>query len=649
MRKAAGVPQCYDLEAFLTLFSLRFSTSAPNQSAVLPLKPFTVADLIDDTSFDVVVVGAGGAGMACALFAAIEGARVLLIESTAWVGGSTALSPGTVWIPGTAEGLAANPSDSIDAARTYLDAAVGNRTPSTLREAFLTHGSRAVARLQSQSHVAFRARHTRPDHMLDLPGATTKGRSLEPLPFDGRLLGPDLALVRPPGEASTVLGGMMVDRHDLTHLRQAKHSLRALRRAASLLTSHALDRVRLGRGARLLRGNAMVGRLLLSLRERGVTLLTRARVISITRTARGVDELMLAQGNATRHIRALGGVVLATGGFNRNPMQRAARLPGIDMAWCPGAPGHTGTAHAYAESLGAVYGTGAISDCIWAPVSMHTQRDGSLAAVPHFDIDRAAPRMVAVDARGRRFANEAASHHVFAMDMQEAHRDAPTIPAYLITDADGLHKYGLGTVLPNGWGLKAALAQGSIVCAPTLRALAAKLDISAEPLSDSILRFNAGWADALGGGSPRATAADASSHHPAAQELDWHAQSAAAGPINKPPFYAVKLYPGDVSAATGFLTDSQARALDAQGRAIPGLYAIGNDMHAIMGGTLPAAGTSLGPALVFAYLSARSAVARSRGKSDDSASPSTPKSGPQVQDQPNAVSDESPRVAEALY
>jgi predicted oxidoreductase len=76
------------------------------------------------------------------------------------------------------------------------------------------------------------------------------------------------------------------------------------------------------------------------------------------------------------------------------------------------------------------------------------------------------------------------------------------------------------------------------------------------------------------------------------------------------PYYAVKLYPGDIGAATGFLTDGEARVLDDEGVAIPGLYAVGNDMHSIMGGVYPGPGITIGPGLVFGYLAGRDAAAR---------------------------------------
>ena len=48
--------------------------------------------------YDVVVIGAGAAGMSAALFSSIRGARTLLVEKTGFVGGTSALSAGSIWI-----------------------------------------------------------------------------------------------------------------------------------------------------------------------------------------------------------------------------------------------------------------------------------------------------------------------------------------------------------------------------------------------------------------------------------------------------------------------------------------------------------------------------------------------------------------------
>jgi succinate dehydrogenase/fumarate reductase flavoprotein subunit len=76
-----------------------------------PLRPLTpriptdLSQLNDHDTVDVVVIGSGGAGFSAALNAAIDGARVLLVERMAHVGGTTAWSAATTWIPGTKRGL----------------------------------------------------------------------------------------------------------------------------------------------------------------------------------------------------------------------------------------------------------------------------------------------------------------------------------------------------------------------------------------------------------------------------------------------------------------------------------------------------------------------------------------------------------------
>ena len=76
------------------------------------------------------------------------------------------------------------------------------------------------------------------------------------------------------------------------------------------------------------------------------------------------------------------------------------------------------------------------------------------------------------------------------------------------------------------------------------------------------------------------------------------------GRLAAPPFYAVAVWPADIAVSTGLATDADARVLDAQGQPIRGLYACGNDMASVMGGSYPGPGTTLGPAVVFAWRAA---------------------------------------------
>ncbi len=214
-------------------------------------------------AWDVVVLGAGGAGMSAALVAAHAGARVLIVERTRHVGGTTAWSGGTTWIPCTTHaGEVGAGDDTLAAAEDYLTRAIGDRAPAALRRAFLRHGAEAVAFVERHSDVRYRAYPLHPDYLSEIPGSTVKGRALEPLPFDGRKLGALFGLVRPPIPEFTVLSGMMVDRNDIFHLLRMKRSLTSLRYAARILARHARDRMRHSRGTRLVMGNALVARLL---------------------------------------------------------------------------------------------------------------------------------------------------------------------------------------------------------------------------------------------------------------------------------------------------------------------------------------------------------------------------------------------------
>ncbi|MBU3738261.1 MAG: FAD-dependent oxidoreductase [Rhodoferax sp.] len=561
--------------------------------------------------FDLLVVGAGGAGLACALLAALDGARVLLVERTGLVGGTTALSAGTTWVPGNAHSAEVNPGDTLDQARSYLDHAVGEHSPRALREAFLAHGRRAIETLEARTDVRFRPYPRHPDYLSDLPGSTLCGRALEPLPFDGRQLGALFGLLRPPIPEFTVLGGMMVDRTDIGHLLGVRRSLTSLRHSVRLLARHALDRLRHPRGTRLVMGNALVGRLLLSLsRQAGVTLALNTSLDGIERDAHGVVGATLRHQGQTRPVRLRGGLVLASGGFNRHPQWRERLLPGIPPAWSPGAPGHTGEAQALTLALGAHHGTAAKSHAFWAPCSLRQRADGSRAVFPHFVMDRAKPGMITVNQRGERFLNESTSYHQFGLAMQAAHAQTPSIPAWLVCDADALRAYGIGMVRPGGRGLAPFLADGYLRQGATLAELATQLGMDAGCLQASVAQNNA----AALAGHDAAFGRGVTAYQ---QNLGDPARAGAGGnpnlgPLQTAPFYAVQLYPGDIGAATGLVTDAQARVLDGGHQPIAGLYAIGNDMQSIMGGAYPAPGITIGPGLVFAHLASRDAVSRAQ-------------------------------------
>ncbi|MGR6808612.1 FAD-dependent oxidoreductase (plasmid) [Sphaerotilus natans] len=587
-----------------------------NRRIPLDLGRLTEAERV----FDLIVVGAGGAGLTAALCAAIDGARVLLVERTAQVGGTTALSGGTTWVPLTHHAATVNPHDSRAAVERYLDLAVGEHAPRALRQAFLDHGAEAIAHLEACSEVRWRAYPRHPDYLSELEGSTVCGRALEPLPFDGRQLGALFALLRAPIPEFTVLGGMMVDRTDINHLLGMTRSLRSARHAARLLSRHAIDRMRHPRGTRLVMGNALVGRLLLSLsRQVGAHLAVGTELIELHRAGGGghIEAVTVAQGGQRLRLGTRCGVILASGGFNRHPERRAALLPGIDLAWCPGAPGHTGRAHDAAEAVGAVPGAAGLSPAFWAPVSRRRRADGSEAVFPHFLMDRAKPGFISVNARGERFVNESTSYHLFGLAMQRPENQAT--PAWLVCDQRALQAYGIGMVRPGGQGLAPFQDDGYLISAPTLAELAGRLGVPPQALRATVARFNT----LAERGEDLDFGRGVTAYQRNMGDAAWRGPNPNLGPLQQAPFHAVRLWPGDIGAALGLATDARARVLDAAGRAVPGLWAVGNDMHSLMGGVYTGPGITIGPGVVFAWLASRDAL------SARSAAPASPSSLPE--------------------
>lgn len=565
-----------------------------------------IQKLDEHSAYDLVVIGAGGAGMAAALFAAMEGASVLLVERTEFVGGTTAWSAGTSWIPGSKHAAKVNPGDTLAETSRYLDNAVGDRSSKALREAFLQNGRAAVDEVESRAELKYRPYPKHPDYISDLGGSTLSGRALEPLPFDGRLLGRELfALLRPPIPEFTVIGGMMVDRTDINHLLAMTKSWASFRHSVKIVLRHAMDRLSWPRGTRLVMGNAHVARLLYSLsHHEKVTIALNTAVAHIVPGSHGVERVDLESGGGRRSIRVNKGLVLASGGFNRHPGLRAQMLPGVPGEWSPAAPGHTGQAHDLAKQMGAVYGSGGLSHAFWAPVSLRPRADGSTAVFPHFVMDRAKPGMITVNAKGERFLNESTSYHLFGLAMQQAHQSTPSIPAYLVCDAEALRKYGIGMVRPGGKGLGPFLDDGYLTAGATLAELAGKLGMDPQALKASVQQNNRNAETGVDPDFHRGeTAYQQNLGDPA-----WTGKNPSIGPLQTAPFYAVRLYPGDIGASTGFATNEHAQALRSDGQVINGLYVVGNDMHSIMGGTYPAPGITLGPGLVFARIAVRHAL-----------------------------------------
>jgi len=566
------------------------------------------ADSKTDIEPDVLVVGAGAAGMTAALVCALEGLDVLLCEKSGEVGGTSATSAGTIWVPGTRQGREAGFAEGIDDARRYLDAVIGAAADDR-RETYLETAAEVVDYLDRLSEVKFTAYARHPDYLANRPGSTLGGRALSPLPFDGRLLGKDFALLRPPIGEFMALGGMMIGRADIEPLARPFASRAAFASAASLLWRHVRDRLRYRRGTRLLMGNALIARLLYSLRQRNVRILLNAGLQRLAETDGGVIGADLSVDEKPLRVTARRGIVLATGGFGGS-VERLNDYVRPPLAHALAFSGAAGDGIGLARAVGAALEEDHASPAFWAPVSETRWLRGGRGVFPHLMLDRAKPGLLAVNAEGRRFVDEAVSYHDFVTAMLRSHATVPTIPAWLVCDREFVAKYGLGRIPPGRRRWRQFVAKGYLKEAASLDALARAIGVDATGLREAVKQQNrfaeTGIDEEFGKGSTDFDRHNGDPHH---------APNPCLGPIATPPFYAMAVYPSALGTSVGLKTDADGRVLSQTGEPIPGLFACGNDMASIMRGHYPGPGITLGPAMVFAYRAAM-AIARAETRTD---------------------------------
>jgi succinate dehydrogenase/fumarate reductase flavoprotein subunit len=548
---------------------------------------------------DLLVAGAGPAGMAAALVASLEGLDVLLCEKSDQVGGTGSTSAGTLWIPGNSQSKAAGFTDSIEQADAYLTALIGEATNRDLRDTYLRTGPAAIDYLSVRTDVRFLACGPHPDYRSNMVGAAFAGRAIVSEPFDGRLLGEDFRRVRPPVPEFMVFGGMMVGKADIVPLIGRFKSVWNFIYAAKLFSRYLADRLKYTRGTRIMMGNALIGRLFYSLRKRGVPILFQASIADLTGDRRGVSGARVTVDGKEILVKTRKGVVLATGGYAHNESFRQAFMPQPVPVHSMSYEGNQGDGLAVGQRLGAAVAPERGTSGLWTPISIVPRSDGSKGLFPHLVLDRAKPGLIAVNSAGRRFVNEAASYHDFVLAMFESNKTAPSIPAWLICDAAFIKKYGLGVVYPGHSNPGKFVDSGYLVSDRTLDELAGKIAVDAAQLRATVARYN-GFTETgvdidFGKGETELNRFNGDANHK---------PNPCIGPIAKPPFYAVAVWPADIAVSTGLATDADACVLDTDGKPIPGLYACGNDMASVMGGSYPGPGTTLGPAIVFAYRAA---------------------------------------------
>ncbi|MCE2916210.1 MAG: FAD-dependent oxidoreductase, partial [Rubrivivax sp.] len=283
---------------------------------------------IERLACDVVVVGSGAAGLTAALTAAAQGLSVTMIERSAQWGGTTALSEGMVWVPGSRQAREAGVRDTTDDALAYIERAAGPLFEPARARAFLAAAPQMLAFVEQAGGPRFTLATGSMDYHPDWPGASKGARSLIPGVFDARRLGERFSSLRRPLESTMVFGGMTIPSGELSTLRRAHHSPVAAWHAARLLARHVLDRAAgHARGTRIANGNGLAAALAAAGWARGVRLLTETRLTGLHLAEGRIRGLSAATRQGALEIATRRGVVLAGGGFSGSAAMRRRFFP----------------------------------------------------------------------------------------------------------------------------------------------------------------------------------------------------------------------------------------------------------------------------------------------------------------------------------
>lgn len=543
---------------------------------------------------DFVVVGSGG-GLAGALAAAGGGLQALVIEASPWIGGSTALSGGTLWLPANRLMLQAGAHDSSTMANDYLDAIVAEHEPccSSARRAAFVDGAPMLFDLLERGGVQLYYADGWTDYYAEARGGMVRGRTIGARPFPAARLGEAATWLRPSKlklaansvEVATLALGMRTWKSITTAARVGMRNAWAAIRGVDLLT----------------RGQSLIAQTLQANLATGVEVWRGTPVQELLCEDGRVVGVIARRADRLVRVRARHGVLLSCGGYAKDAAVRAVHQPFAQTQWSLASPDDRGDALRLAEPVQAA--TAMLDEAWWVPST--TPPGYTMGHV----WDRCFPHSIIVDARGERYMNEAAPYMEAGQRMLSRARHTGEVRSWLILESRHRRRYAFGMapphVTPRDW-----LDTGYVKQAKSIEELARSCGIPEAALRQTLERFNAFAragrdADFQRGDTAFSRYYGDSSNRP----------NPNLGAIERPPFYAVALYPGDVGTAGGLVADADARVLDRAGEAVPGLYAAGNCSAPVFGRTYPGAGATIAASMVFSMRAGLHAVATSRASS----------------------------------
>ena len=538
-----------------------------------------------DYETDYLVVGTGAAGLSAAITAKRNGLDTIVVESTDKWGGTTAISGGGLWMPNNPlmkeDGRA---HDSIEEALDYMNQTIGEVGPWTSearKRAFLI-GIDHYVRALAEEGVHWARSKDYPDYYPDLPGGRT-GRALEVKPYNTRRLGKWRKTQR-----ISIPAPLMTN--DVWLLSRAWSTPGGFIRGAQFvfrtIFGLATGQLKMGMGV------ALTGSLMEIVLRQGTPVWLKSPLKDLIIEDGRVVGGIIQKGRKTVRVHASRGVMLGAGGFAHNKEWRL-KYHGVP-GWSSAPEGQLGQGIEIGEKAGGELGM--MDDAWWGGTTANT--NGSPYMHGFLLNERSDPWSIVVDQRGNRFLNESESYIDFGHHILERDKTVPAIHSWIIYDhRHTTHFLNSSLMIP---GAKKKLSSmGEVVEADTLEELAEKMKVDKKTLDATVTRFNGFARDGVDKDFQRGrTTYDNYYGNPLVKP------NPNLGTIEKGPFVAQKIYPGDLGTKGGLVTDEWARVLRKDGSVITGLYAAGNNTASVMGHTYPGPGSTIAPAGVFGFLGA---------------------------------------------
>jgi 3-oxosteroid 1-dehydrogenase len=537
-----------------------------------------------DDNFDVIVVGSGASALTAAITAEEQGMKVLMVEKLNKWGGSSAYSGGGLWIPDNFLMKKAGALDSPEEALEYMESVIEDVGPASSRarkEAYVYNAPKMVDFLTDLGFEWQRAA-LYPDYYPNVKGAKT-GRVIESVIFNGKKLKKLL-------KSQIVAPGMppiAISSGDAYLLPLVMRTMAGFKRVMKVFgkTIGWLITGKYPLGI----GRALTAQLMYILQTKYKTPLWLSSPLKdlIIENNKVLGAVIEKDGKLL-NVKAEKGVLLGAGGFPKNPEYRKKYQP-VDGTWSSAAPGNTGDAIQIGEKHGADLAL--MSEAWWGGSFI---LDGAVS----FSVnERSLPGCIIVDKKGKRFVNESTSYVDLGRKMLDHDAEGNgSAPAWLIMDSVYRDRYLFG-MMPPGQTSKKLLKNGDFVKADSIQQLAEKCQIDVTNLQSTLMRFNSfaqhGKDEDFGRGQ------DIYDRYYSDPLVMPNSNLAI---IEKAPFYATRIYPGDLGTKGGLLTDEFGRVLKKDGKLIEGLYASGNNTASVMGKTYPGPGSTIGPACTFSFI-----------------------------------------------